>query len=374
MKFNSKPIKILILSGNLNHYKLKMLDYFNENYNVNISILCGKGRIGKGDLDLTISTNLYLKRVNTLKKYFGFHPKVLLIFLKQFSNYDWIQIPREKKNFFLLFISYVFVKIERLKGKNIRIFTITHPDFGYKIGVFKVLNILFLKAINIFYDKIIFYTKNSMDYAIYNKLVKVYKASYVNNTLFTKDIDRYYKFSHPPNQKKNILFIGRLIHTKRVDLLLKYYEKIKINLLNKGYKTELRIIGEGPLYDQIIQASKKDISIKVLGGIVKERDISKHMNNVSLVFIPGESGLSINHAFCYGKPYATIKSKNHGPEINYLKNGINGFLLSGDINSDVPRLCSILITNDKEIFNNAYKTGKNLSVDRWCAQIMKNLR
>ena len=119
---------------------------------------------------------------------------------------------------------------------------------------------------------------------------------------------------------------------------------------------------------------QKDTSIKVLGGIVQERAISKHMKDVSLVFIPGDSGLSINHAFCYGKPYATIKSKNHGPEINYLKNGINGFLLSGDFNSDVSKICSVLISNNKEIFDNAYETGQSLSVDTWCTQIMKNLR
>ena len=62
MKSNSKPIKILIISGNLNHYKIKMLDYFNENYNVNITILCGAGRIGQGDLDPDISSKLYLKK------------------------------------------------------------------------------------------------------------------------------------------------------------------------------------------------------------------------------------------------------------------------------------------------------------------------
>ena len=374
MKSNSKPIKILIISGNLNHYKIKMLDYFNENYNVNITILCGAGRIGQGDLDPDISSKLYLKKVNTLKKYFGFHPKVFFILLKQFSNYDWIQIPREKKNLLLLVVSYILVKVEKLKGRRIRIFTITHPDFGYKVGILKTINIFFLKTFNRFYNKILFYTENSMNYAIKNQLVEDFKASYVNNTLYTKDIDRYYKFSYPSNNKKIILFIGRLIYTKRVDLLLKYYEKINKNLSAKGYKSELRIIGEGPFFDKINQAAKKDTSIKVLGGIVQERAISKHMKDVSLVFIPGDSGLSINHAFCYGKPYATIKSKNHGPEINYLKNGINGFLLSGDFNSDVSKICSVLISNNKEIFDNAYETGQSLSVDTWCTQIMKNLR
>ena len=51
------------------------------------------------------------------------------------------------------------------------------------------------------------------------------------------------------------------------------------------------------------------------------------MKKASLVFVPGLSGLSINHAFAYGRPYATFSAERHGPEINYLINGVNGFII-----------------------------------------------
>ena len=74
---------------------------------------------------------------------------------------------------------------------------------------------------------------------------------------YTKDIDRYYKFSYPSNNKKIILFYWEINLYQRVDLLLKYYEKINKNLSAKGYKSELRIISEGSFFDKINQAKKK---------------------------------------------------------------------------------------------------------------------
>ena len=45
------------------------------------------------------------------------------------------------------------------------------------------------------------------------------------------------------------------------------------------------------------------------------------MRDCNLVFVIGHSGLSINHSFCYGRPYATIKSNSQPPEIDYIENG-----------------------------------------------------
>ena len=37
------------------------------------------------------------------------------------------------------------------------------------------------------------------------------------------------------------------------------------------------------------------------GGLIEEKKISKVMSKIDYVFVPGHSGLSINHAFAYEK-------------------------------------------------------------------------
>ena len=95
------------------------------------------------------------------------------------------------------------------------------------------------------------------------------------------------------------------------------------------------------------------------------------MKSSHLVFIPGHSGLSIVHAFCYGKPYATIDSEDHGPETAYLEDNNNGLLLSGDIEQDCERIAALI--SDSRLYGEAcraaYETGCGLSKENWSRQM-----
>ena len=77
-------------------------------------------------------------------------------------------------------------------------------------------------------------------------------------------------------------------------------------------------------------ALKSDTSINWHGTLIDEADIAPIMKNASLVFIPGHSGLSVNHAFSYGRPYITLQGPSHAPELEYLDENKNGFVLDGN--------------------------------------------
>ena len=91
------------------------------------------------------------------------------------------------------------------------------------------------------------------------------------------------------------------------------------------------------------------------------------MKRASIIFVPGLSGLSINHAFAYGRPYATCNSERHGPEISHLKNGINGFIIGDNF-----KIIEDFLYNRKKIEEFCYsanKTSKEISIDFWLNEL-----
>ena len=102
-------MNVLWLCPTLNHYKIKNLDYFNENYDVNVTVIAGSGRKGMGDATFRISSNMRIINLDVLKSNFGFSLKVFREILKEYKNFNWIHISRERK-FFLQIILFFFHK------------------------------------------------------------------------------------------------------------------------------------------------------------------------------------------------------------------------------------------------------------------------
>ena len=120
-------MNVLWLCPTLNHYKIKNLDYFNENYDVNVTVIAGSGRKGMGDATFRISSNMRIINLDVLKSNFGFSLKVFREILKEYKNFNWIHISRERK-FFLQIILFFFIK--KLNRHPIKIFTYCHPKFS----------------------------------------------------------------------------------------------------------------------------------------------------------------------------------------------------------------------------------------------------
>ena len=81
--------------------------------------------------------------------------------------------------------------------------------------------------------------------------------------------------------------------------------------------------------------------------------------------------MSINHAFAYGRPYFTLQSSNHGPEISYIRTADNGAVLERSFDENVQHLSTFML--DRERVNHfciaAAATGEALSVERWADRL-----
>lgn len=197
------------------------------------------------------------------------------------------------------------------------------------------------------------YLNNTIDAEQIKKNVKLQSAERVNRILAKYDIARC----------QSIIFIGRLTNAKNPSEIFQYCELIK-----EQYKgIQVIFISDKPKeYDN-------SLSQYIFTGLIYDEEIiSAIMTQCRFVFIPFGAGLSIIHAFAYGKPVVVVDSPNHCPEIMYVRNDINGVILKGkDTFDNVMGLKKIMV--DDYYYNmlcdNALKTVDEYSIK----QMVKNL-
>jgi glycosyltransferase involved in cell wall biosynthesis len=354
-------MKILWLAPVFNHYKARFINHLANTQNVDLSVLSGSGRDGSGDKEIREDWCFQTTRVDVPKSKFGLSCKVRKALKVNFGHYDWILIPAEKKNL-LLFIYAIYL---RRRNKETKLFSYNHQFTKPKKGNVRRIDLVITKFFYKNLDRVIFYTEDTCKNAIQNKLVKPEKAYWANNTIDTSEVDKFYSFSLPPENPITIVFIGRLISIKRIEDLIIFFKQL---CEKDEEKYMLEIIGDGPQSHIAKSAQEAHSNIIWHGALVVEEKIAPIMKKASLVFVPGLAGLSINHAFAYGRPYATYSADRHGPEITYLKDGENGFIIKNNL-----KIVKEFLNNRKKIEDfciTAYKTSKNLSIDRWLEQIL----
>lgn len=356
--------KILWIAPNLNHYKSRFINRLAENDDLEITVLAG-AQMEKQGHRTEKGKSLFLKStVQASKENFQLHfPVYIKLFqVVKINKFDFVLMPVEKKIFLVIFFLFFLKKIFGYK-----LISYSHPVTRNSIfgpNADKCITKFLFRL----FDRVIFYTKDAKDWAVASKVIPQNKAFFANNTLDTKKIWENYNFEINKSDQKVILFIGRIVANKRLDLLLKYHGELKKNLPS----IRLIVIGDGPEANRLKLIAKSDQSVCWEGAIVDEPEIAQYMRSAHLVLVPGWSGLSIVHAFCYGKPYATIVGP-HPPEIAYLKDGQNGLILSGDLKNDCDRILKLL--TDKKTYESmciaAFTAAEELSIEKWCHQMKK---
>ena len=161
-------------------------------------------------------------------------------------------------------------------------------------------------------------------------------------------------------ERYNLVFIGRVLKQKRIDLLLSSFALIQPKL-----NVALHIIGGGEEEKQIRDYQNSLDSIHHYGPIYDESIIGKHLFACDIMVMPGYIGLAIVHSFSYGTPIITCKRSVeeggplHSPEIEYLEHGKNGLFCESSSES-IAESISMLLTNHQllsSMSKNAYQTA-----------------
>ncbi|MBN1577313.1 MAG: glycosyltransferase family 4 protein [Chitinispirillaceae bacterium] len=219
-------------------------------------------------------------------------------------------------------------------------------------------------------DAIIIYAPNQKK-LLQNYLYK--KIFIANNTLKFTDTDIRPAYRNNIKQKynivtdKNIICMGRMQKRKRIEDLIDAFGSLLIK--NVG------LILAGPDSDGFLNSFNNQ-NIYILGPIYGSDSIDL-LSTADVCCIPGAVGLGIVDAFYCGLPIVT-ENVRHGPEIMYLKEGINGFMVpQGDIHQLAGKL-DLLLSDDilRKKFSEAARQEimTNGHIDRMCEGFRDALR
>jgi glycosyltransferase involved in cell wall biosynthesis len=152
------------------------------------------------------------------------------------------------------------------------------------------------------------------------------------------------------DRKNIILYSGRLISIKNVEMLISALSKIKDN-----EKYLLLIVGDGEEKEKLVNlASKLGISSIFTGFIKEQLELFKFYYISDLLVLPSNDdpwGLVVNEAMAATLPVITTDSC--GASLDLVKNGYNGFVVETGNET-------LLAEAIKNVFKQDYKTmGQN---------------
>lgn len=170
-------------------------------------------------------------------------------------------------------------------------------------------------------------------------------------------ITKHTKKDAPP-----LIYAGRLMKEKRVNLLLEAIAKLNLNT----NKIILQIIGDGPDRDRLeylVKDLKIDQQVKFLGQLSTIEEVWQHLAQAKIAIQPSERegfGMFPLEAMAVGTPVIYCHSQESA--VSYLvRDGVEGIAVNSDSNSLAIAISSLL-KNEEEwlrLSKNAQKRSKS---------------
>jgi len=176
---------------------------------------------------------------------------------------------------------------------------------------------------------------------IYNRTATVIYPG-VDTSLFNSrsdgsDLKEYYC----PRGEKLILTVSRLYPAKRIGVLIKAVRQLK----DRGERTKLLIIGEGPERDRLYRLTKK-LGLgreTIFGGSVRDEEMPKYFAAADVFAFSAVDepwGLVVLEAMAYGLP---VVAPDTGGSAEMIQNCVTGFQVArSDPNQYAEKLETIL--------------------------------
>jgi glycosyltransferase involved in cell wall biosynthesis len=349
-----KNLYFISKDANWQHYRNEVLTYLASRYDLNVEVLT------TGTLKSYLKENAHLKykvfkNCFSDSAKFNFFPGALFYIIKNRPQYVLALNNAANITEYVSCVMCFFMKTKfvwwthgydhkPVKGKLKRKVKNLYTSFFFRLSnsiiTFSEPGKLYLTQIGIVENKI-FVAPNTLDTDKLLSLKEKINASFDRNEFLKKNI---------PNAAvtdRFILFSGRINKYKKVDNLIRVLDLI----LKKEPQVHLIIIGDGEQKNNVEKLSKElhlTSNVHFKGAIFDEVVVGKYFVLCDVFVIPGLVGLAIVHAFCYGKPLITENVSYHSPEIQYLKNGVNGFIVEeNDLKEMSEKILSLLQNADK---------------------------
>jgi glycosyltransferase involved in cell wall biosynthesis len=325
----SPPRRVLLVSNRLMHYRVSVYNYFAR-------------RFREQGWDFVVLSN-ELQRQNQNQCQFEL---VELPF--DFFKYR-AEIQRLNPDAVILFlhlkdrILWPLIHWLKLSGIPVALWTkarnLDDPDNRFRNAFFDYLHVVS--------DGLILYTSSLRRFISKRHHGKIFVA---NNTINFED------FPSIPESKaeikrdlgipfqKVVLFAGRIgeeRNRKKVDHLIDIFRELD--------RTDVGLVIVGSGLSDELRARMNPANTRYFGEVhdPENRQISRIFKMADVCSIPGHVGLGLNQAFFWGLPMVT-EWGNQPPEIEYLRDGENGFIVPEDDRRTLRDRLLLLIENDAE--------------------------
>jgi len=139
------------------------------------------------------------------------------------------------------------------------------------------------------------------------------------------------------------IYSGGLYEEKRIPFLIKSSIEVRKHLPD----FVLLICGSGREAEFVKAASRTYPFIKYLGPL-GDKERLPYWKISKLLLMPGAVGLVVLDSFAFKVPMITTAIHTHGPEIDYLRNGVNGLILDGSTSPEAYANSIVALFQDEE--------------------------
>lgn len=148
-----------------------------------------------------------------------------------------------------------------------------------------------------------------------------------------------------PRVAGRVAFVGSLYREKGLEFLMESCSLVRAARPDLG----LLIIGDGPDSRRVTDWAAEHAWVEYLGPRFGA-DLVSQLVTANLLLVPGAVGLVVLDAFATECPLVTIAGDDHGPEVEYLEDGVNGRVLpAGTTAADYARVVTHLLADDTAI-------------------------
>ena len=255
----------------------------------------------------------------------------------------------------------ILIVLGKILNKKVLVRDEVHK-YSKERNIFNVIfNKLFYILIDPFIDIYLAIGSKNKEYYIKNFISKkkiIMMPYVVNNNLF------YPKQKIKKSNKIKLLFAGKLIKRKGVDILLKSILLLNNRIKHKN-KYDLLIVGDGYMENFIKNFIKinKIYNVKIL-SFKNEKELSKIYQKSDIFIMPSYSepwGLTVNEALA--SKNAIICSDKVGSSYDLVKNGVNGYLFREKDPKHLAERLYNLIKNKKKI--ECFKNNSLKIISKW---------
>jgi len=122
------------------------------------------------------------------------------------------------------------------------------------------------------------------------------------------------------------IYCGAMYPEKNFDFILETCYRVKQEIPD----FHMIFIGSGIEGQKVMEASRKNNWIHSVGSKFG-RERTRYFKISLIQLMPYYVGLGLVDSFAFETPIVTTSSPFHGPEIDYLKNGVNGIITNDNI-------------------------------------------